>query len=72
MSPKQILDEIFRDYEFNLEAGMTSRQSLDVLKAMLMDALEAEYSRGHSIGEKSGRHGAQLEKLLGIQAHQGE
>lgn len=44
------------DYRYNIKMGMTQEQSLDVLKAMLVDMIEFEKEKAFGLGQDSGRY----------------
>jgi hypothetical protein len=58
MTPRQILAEIIQDYRYNVKMGMPVDQSLEVLKAMVVDMIEFEKEKAFDLGVESGRSGA--------------
>ena len=64
MTPRQILAEILRDYKFNMEMGMTKEQSLEVLKAMVVDLIEYEKELSHKEGFEAGQYSILWERRL--------
>lgn len=56
MSPQQIIKEILADYRHNLAGGMPQEQSLEVLRAMLIDLIEFEKQTAYDLGLESGKY----------------
>lgn len=60
MTPRQVIAEILRDYRYNLREGMNTEQSLETLKAMLVETIEYEkhtsYERGMEVGRETILH----------------
>jgi hypothetical protein len=57
MEPKQVITEILADYEYNKAAGMNQEQSLEVLRAMLIDLIEYEKQTNYDLGVNAGQYG---------------
>lgn len=64
MTPRQVLAEVMREYHHNVAGGMSTEQSLEVLKAMLIDLIEYEKDRSFNLGVKSGQFAERQEQML--------